>query len=101
MENSAALNLEAYTKAKKLEKIIVFSMLAFVVVVVVAIISAVVVGKARKSLANYNNLIAELQAEERYLKSSVDYMETGTYLEERARGELGMIQDGETYYVFD
>lgn len=104
MENQMTQTMasaEEYRALKKIERIIVLSLLALAVVVIVAVISIVAVSRARRRLASYNNLIAELEVQEQSLKSDVDYMENGNYLEEHARDYFGMIQDGETYYVFD
>lgn len=101
MENQNTANLEQYKAEKKLERIIIYSLVAFVAILIVAIVSIVVANRARRNLAAYNSLIAQLQLEETRLEQDVAYMQTDPYLEQHAREELGMVQKGESYYIFD
>lgn len=93
--------MESYSQTKKIENIIVLCLLAFVGVVIVAICSIVSVTDARKQVANYDKLINELSAEKQSLEMNITTANSDAYLEEQARGELGMIKDGETIYYFD
>lgn len=93
--------MENFSKAKKIENIIVLCLLAFVGVLIVAITSIVTVGGAKREVAAYDKLIEELSAEKASLEKDLDTIENDpTYLEEQARGDLGMIKQGEKIFYF-
>ena len=58
-------------------------------------------GKARRTNANYDALIARLEAEKNSLENNLDYMNTDAFIEEQAREHFGMIKDGETLYIYE
>ena len=93
--------MENYKQVRKFQAMIVSCMLFFVVVVGVAIVSFVSLGKARRQNARYDDLIASLKQEEASLREGIAHVSDPDYLEERARNELGMIKEGETLYIFD
>ncbi len=92
--------MENYSKAKKVENVIVLCLMAFVGVVIVAICSIVSVNGAKREVASYDKLIADLSEEKIRLENNITEIGSSSYLEELARGELGMIKDGETIYYF-
>ena len=92
--------MENYEQVKKIKRIIVSFMLVFAVVLVVAIYSFVALGRARRENASYDEFIAALEVQESDLKEKVDVVQSSEYLEERARGYLGMVKEGETQYKF-
>ena len=92
--------MENYKQVRKFQTIIVSCMLFFVALVGVAIMSFVSIGKTRRQNAEYDALIASLKQEKESLASELGYIETDDYLEEKARNEFGMIQDGETLFIF-
>lgn len=92
--------MENYSKAKKIENVIVLCLMAFVGVLIVAICSIVSVNGAKREVASYDKLISELSAEKVSLENDINKVGSSAYLEEQARGKLGMIQEGETIYYF-
>ncbi len=93
--------MENYEQVKKVEKIIALCMLVFVVAVIFAVYSFVVVGRQKRTLADYNELVAALEEEKANLESQNLEISSEEYLEELARGELGMIKEDETVYIFN
>ncbi len=93
--------MESSSKLKKVENAIVLCLMAFVGVLIVAICSIVSVGNAKREVASYDKLIAELSAEKDSLSNGITNVSSDAYLEEQARGHLGMIKDGETIYYFN
>ncbi len=93
--------MSGYEQMKKLESIIVGSLIALVAVVCVAVYSFISLGRARYKNAEYDRMIASLNAQKSAIEQNIDYVNSDEYLEELARNHLGMIKDGETLYVFD
>lgn len=92
--------MENYGQVKKLQRIIVSCMLAFAVVLVVAIYSFIALGRARRENAKYDEFVAAMQVRQSDLQGKVDEANSPEYLEERARDYLGMVKEGETLYKF-
>ena len=92
--------MENYTQTKKVERIIVSCLLALVAVVIVAVYSFIALGKVRSQNAKYDELIAQLKAEQVALEDNIDYVSSPEYLEEQAINNLGMIKDGEKIYIY-
>lgn len=92
--------MENYGQVKKLQRIIVSCMLAFAVVLVVAIYSFIALGRARRENAKYDEFVAAMQVRQSDLQGKVDEVNSPEYLEERARDYLGMVKEGETLYKF-
>lgn len=94
--------MEHYKQTKKVEGAIVSCMLLFVVVMVVAIVSFVTLGNARKKDADYDALIANLQKQEQQLEVGINNAQNNNeYLQELAINNFGMIKEGETLYIFE
>lgn len=93
--------MENYSQTRKIERTIVICLLALVVMVVVAIWSTVAVNKARRQAAAYDQLIESLTNQRNSLENELGTMNSDAYLEEQARGHLGMVKKGETVYIFD
>ena len=93
--------MEKFKEAKKVENAIVSCVLLFVVTLVVAIVSFITLGNARKKDANYDSMIAKLQAQEQALEQGIEYVQTEEYLQEQAIDSFGMIKDGDKVYIFD
>lgn len=93
--------MSSYEQMRKLERIIVGSLVALVAVVCVAIYSFISLGRARYKSAEYDRMIASLNAQKTAIEQNIDHVNSDEYLEELARNHLGMIKDGETLYVFD
>ena len=93
--------MENYKQVKKFERIIIGSIFFGLAVLVLAISSFVVVGKARKKNAEYDNMILSLKEQQAELNKGIDYRANGSYLDEQARNHYGMIKKGETYYIFE
>lgn len=93
--------MENYAVAKKVERTIILCLIGLVAIIVVAVISFVSLGKARRTNANYDALIARLEAEKNSLENNLDYMNTDAFIEEQAREHFGMIKDGETLYIYE
>lgn len=91
--------MDNYKQTKRFENFVRFSVLLFVVVLVVAITSFVKLGKARRQNENYDNLIAELTLERERLDKSVN-SKTYDYYETQVRDKLGMVDGDETYIEF-
>ena len=68
--------------------------------IIFAVCSFVSLGKARRKSAEYDDMIASLKAEQEALKGDIDLVDSPEYLEEQARGHLGMIKEGEKLYIF-
>lgn len=93
--------MENYKQVKKFERIIIGSIFFGLAVLVLAISSFVVLGKARKKNADYDNLILSLKQQQADLTEGVKYRDSDAYIEEQARNHYGMIKKGETYYIFE
>lgn len=93
------LKMENYKQAKKFENIVRLSVLFFVAVLVVAIVSFVKLGKARQKNEQYDNLLAELKLEKENLSKSVDD-KNYDYYETQVRNKLGMVDGDETYIEY-
>lgn len=91
--------MENYKQAKKFENIVRLSVLFFVAVLVVAIVSFVKLGKARQKNEQYDNLLAELKLEKDNLTKSVDD-KNYDYYETQVRNKLGMVDGDETYIEY-
>ena len=93
--------MENYKQVKKFERIIIGSIFFGLAILVLAISSFVVVGKARKKNADYDNMILSLKEQKTNLTEGVEYRNSSVYLEEQARYHYSMIKKGETYYIFE
>ena len=92
--------MENYSAAKKLERIIVLSMLSFVVVFVVAICSFVYLGNARNAQARQVETISSLTRQEETLRESIENFKSEEYKTNYYRNELGMIKKGNKIYIY-
>ena len=88
-----------YEQMKKIERIILCSIIAFVAVFAVAIYSFIALGSARQKEASQATLIDSLNSKKADLEQQVGYAEDN--IEELARNKFGMVKDGETVYVYD
>lgn len=94
--------MENFKQAKKVESIIAGCMLFFVTVVVVAVISFVSLGKARRKSAEYDDMIASLTKQEQQLQNDIYNLKNNPeYLQELAINNYGMIKEGDTLYIFN
>ena len=93
--------MENYKQVKKFERIIIGSIFFGLAVLVLAISSFVVVGKARKKNADYDNMILSLKQQQAELNEGVSYRYSHEYIDEQARNHYGMIKKGETFYIFE
>lgn len=93
--------MENYALTKKIETIIIISIMAFVAFAIAAICSIVAVGVSKQKIASYDRLIAQMSAEQTRLEQGIAINGTDAYLEEQAREHFGMIKDGEIIYTFD
>lgn len=92
--------MENYAQTKKVERIIVSCLIVLVAVVAIAVYSFIALGKVRNKNAKYDELIAQLKAEQVALEDNIDYVSSPEYLEEQAINNLGMIKDGEKIYIY-
>lgn len=90
-----------YSQMKKLERIIVLCMFAFVIVAAITVYSFIVRGKARYENEKYNEFVASLELKQSNLEKSIYDMDNDKYIEQQARNQLGMLKDGEIQYIFD
>ena len=93
--------MENYKQVKKFERIIIGSIFFGLAVIVLAISSFVVAGKARKQSAAYDNMILSLKEQQTNLNKGIEYRKSSVYFEEQARNHYQMIKEEETYYVFE
>lgn len=91
--------MENFKQKKRFENIVRLSVLFFVVVVLVAVVSFVRLGKMRRKNEEYDNTIAELIAKKDSLNNSVS-SKTDDYYESQVREKLGMVDGKETYIEF-
>lgn len=91
--------MENYKQTKRFENFVRLSVLLLVVLVCVATFSFVRLGSAKRKNEKYDNLIAQLTAENNKIQQSIDSIDN-EYYENQARDNLGMIQEGETYIEF-
>jgi len=89
-----------YKQTRRFERTVRLSVLFLVALVFVAVLSFVRLGSARRENEKYNNLIAELEMENKKVNQSLDEMTSYDYLEQQARERLGMIKGDETYIEF-
>lgn len=92
--------MENYKQAKRIENFIRLSVLFLVVLVCVAVVSFVKLGKVRRENEKYEQLIAELKLESERVNLSVEEKNSDEYLEKQVRDKLGMIRGDETYIEF-
>lgn len=92
--------MENYKQTKRIENFIRLSVLFLVVLVCVAVVSFVKLGKARRENEKYEQLIAELKLESERVNLSVEEKNSDEYLEKQVRDKLGMIKGDETYIEF-
>ena len=91
-----------YEQMKKIERVIVCSLIAFVAVVAVVVYSFIALGSARRRNAEQEALIASLSERKTRLEQNVAYLENSDeYLEELARNRFGMVKQGESTYIYD
>ena len=91
-----------YEQMKKIEKVIVCSLIAFVAVVAVVVYSFIALGGARRRNAEQEALIASLSERKAQLEKNVGYLEgSEDYLEELARNHFGMVKQDESVYIYD
>lgn len=92
--------MENYKQTKRFETFVRLAVLFLVVLVCVAVFSFVKLGKAKRENEKYDNLIAQLQVENKRVNQSVEEMTSPDYLEQQVRDKLGMIKGDETYIEF-
>ena len=83
--------MENYKQTKRFENFVRLSVLLLVVLVCVATFSFVRLGSAKRKNEKYDNLIAQLTAENNKIQQSIDSIDN-EYYENQARDNLGMIQ---------
>lgn len=93
--------MENYKQVKKFERIIIGSIFFGLAVLVLAISSFVVAGRARKKNADYDNMILSLKQQQADLNEGMSYRGSREYFDEQARNHYGMIKKGETFYIFE
>lgn len=91
--------MDNYKQKKRFENFVRLSVLFFVVVVLVAVMSFVKLGKARRKNEEYDNTIAELILKKESLNNSFG-SKTDDYYENQVREKLGMVDGKETYIEF-
>ena len=88
-----------YEQMKKIERIILCSIIAFVAVFAIAIYSFIALGSARQKEASQAALIESLSEQKSNLQQQLGYAENN--IEELARNKFGMVKEGETVYIYD
>lgn len=91
--------MDNYKQKKRFENLVRLSVLLFVVVVFVAVISFVKLGKARRKNEEYDNVIAELILKKESLDNSVGSI-NDDYYENQVREKLGMVDGNGIYFEF-
>ena len=92
--------MENYKQTKRFENFVRLSVLLLVVLVCVATFSFVRLSKVKRQNEKYDNLIAELTAENNKIQQSIIDSTDESYLENKVRDNLGMIKGDETYIEF-
>ena len=92
--------MENYKQTKRFETFVRLSVLFLFVLVCVATFSFVKLGKAKRQNEQYDELIAQLQVENRNINQSVEESTSPDYLEKQVREKLGKIKGDETYIEF-
>ncbi len=90
--------MENYALTKKIETIIIVSIIAFVAFVIAAICSIVAVGVSKQKIASYDRLIVEMNAEQTRLEQGIAVNGTSAFLEQKAH-ENGKIKDTEIIVI--
>jgi len=93
--------MENYKQTKRFENFVRLSVLLSVVLVCVATFSFVRLAKVKRQNEKYDNLIAELTAENNKIQQSIIDSTDEAYLENQVRDNLGMIKGDETYIEFN
>lgn len=88
-----------YEQMKKIERIILCSIIAFVAVLAIAIYSFIALGSARRKEASQTALIESLSEKKADLQDKIGYAENN--IEELARNKYGMVKEGETVYIYE
>ena len=86
--------MENLSMVKKFKTIVACLVVAFVLALVMATVSFVQIGKARRVNAEYEKQIAALKAEQSNLKDELDYIKSEEGQDEMAREE-GNLPEGE------
>jgi cell division protein FtsB len=92
--------MENYKQTKRFENFVRLSVLFLVVLVCVATFSFVRLSKVKRQNEKYDNLIAELTAENNKIQQSIIDSTDESYLENQVRDNLGKIKGDETYIEF-
>ena len=92
--------MEKNSSAKRVERMIVLSMMSFIVVFVVAICSFVYLGNARKVQAQQIETISSLTKQEDSLSETIENFKSEEYKTNYYRNELGMIKKGNKIYIY-
>lgn len=92
--------MENYKQTKRFENFVRLSVLLLVVLVCVATFSFVRLSKVKRQNEKYDNLIAELTAQNNKIQQSIIDSTDESYLENQVRDNLGKIKGDETYIEF-
>ncbi len=92
--------MENYKQTKRFENFVRLSVLLLVVLVCVATFSFARLGKVKRQNEKYDNLIAELTAENEKIQQSIIDSQDPLYLENQVRDNLGKIKGNEKYIEF-
>ncbi|MBR3885188.1 MAG: septum formation initiator family protein [Clostridia bacterium] len=92
--------MENYKQTKRFENFVRLSVLLLVVLVCVATFSFARLGKVKRQNEKYDNLIAELTAENEKIQQSIIDSQDPLYLENQVRDNLGKIKGDEKYIEF-
>ena len=92
--------MENYKQTKRFENFVRLSVLLLVVLVCVATFSFARLGKVKRQNEKYDNLIAELTAENEKIQQSINDSKDPLYLENQVRDNLGKIKGNEKYIEF-
>lgn len=87
-------------KLKKIIKLTTICVTAFVAVMVCVITyQCIKIGTLNAKLKHLDSISQNLSQQQEQLQHGIDYSQTSSYLEQQAREEYGMAQQGDTIYV--
>ena len=93
--------MDAQKLQKTVKMITVFATLFVFLLVSIIVAEYIKIGSLNKKIDDITSEIDSLSTTEATLKNNMEYHSSSTYIEDYARRELRMLDDGEVYIIFE
>jgi len=93
--------MDAQKLQKTVKMITIFATLFVFLLVSIIVAEYIKIGSLNNKIENITTEIDNLSKTESELEDNMDYHSSSTYIEDYARRELRMLDDGEVYIVFE